>query len=284
MKGHESQIAKARARREAERRGRCDRASSRTVDPPQATARRPARREGRRAVKQDDERWSAVEQGGDQPFGRILPGWWPRWDGEIETLVIVAGGPSAGEVDFSGIQGQKQVKVVVINNSWRLHPVADILYACDFKWWEVSEGGKGFGGLKLSVDGHCSRHPEWGVRKVGLNKADDRLELVKFGTVGWAGNGGFHCLNLGVQFAVHFGFRKIVLVGYDMTLDRGVHWHGKHGNGMNNPTPRNVERWRRCIDACAEIISAMGIKVINTSSFSALQNYPKVPFAEAVKC
>lgn len=134
-------------------------------------------------------------------------------------------------------------------------------------------------GLRLSVDKAACRNP-WSVHQVGLNKNDDRLELVKFGTVGWGGNSGFHALNLAVQFLSGSG--KIILVGYDMTIANGLHWHGAHPKGMNNPQAGNVERWRRCIDHAAETIAALGITVINTSPDSALCNYPKMGLLEAM--
>jgi hypothetical protein len=160
----------------------------------------------------------------------------------------------------------------------QLVPDADIAYACDFAWWERYRGLPDFAGLKLSVDKKaCQRN--WGVQLVGLNKNDDRLELMKFGVVGWAGNSGFHALNLAVQMMAS----KIILVGYDMTLAHGVHWHGKHV-GLNNPTDRSVDRWRRCIDAAAEVIQALGTKVVNASPISALQNYPRMTLQEAIEC
>jgi hypothetical protein len=76
---------------------------------------------------------------------------------------------------------------------------------------------------------------------------------------------------------------KIILVGYDMTIAHGVHWHGRH-EGLNNPTERNVDRWRRCIDATAEVIAALGIQCINVSPISALHNYPKMSLEEALAC
>lgn len=133
--------------------------------------------------------------------------------------------------------------------------------------------------MKLSVDRKCQER-RWGVQAVGINKNDDRLELMKFGTVGWSGNSGFHALNLAVQFMA----AKILLVGYDMTLAHGLHWHGRHTGGLNNPTAGNVERWRRCIDAAAEVIDALGIKVINASPISALTKYPKMTLLEAMEC
>lgn len=157
-------------------------------------------------------------------------------------------------------------------------PWADIGYACDLKWWERYHGQVG-DFLKLSVDAAaCRRFKD--VRKVGINKTDDRLELLKIGTVGWAGNSGFHCLNLAVQMRP----AKIVLVGFDMTVAHGLHWHGKHPAGMNNPSERNVDRWRRCTDAAADVIEALGIRVINASPISALTRYEKMDLLEALEC
>lgn len=101
-----------------------------------------------------------------------------------------------------------------------------------------------------------------------------------FGVLGWGGNGGFHALNLAVQF----GAKRIVLVGYDMRCDLGLHWHGKHPTGLNNPTPRNVERWRRVIDEAAPILAALGVTVINASPVSMLTAYPKMSLSEALEC
>lgn len=155
-------------------------------------------------------------------------------------------------------------------------PWADIGYACDMAWWQRYHG-QAQQRLKLTVDkAACRRFPD--LIPIGLNKGSDKLELMKPGTVGWAGNSGFHCLNLAVQFQA----AKIILVGFDMTIAHGVHWHGKHPSGMNNPTERNAERWRRCIDAAADLIAAMGIAVINASPISALVNYPKMGLLEAL--
>jgi hypothetical protein len=109
-------------------------------------------------------------------------------------------------------------------------------------------------------------------------KNEDRLLVGKFGELGWGGNSGFQALNLAIQF----GVKKIILICYDMHLERGMHWHGKHEGGMNNPTPKNVERWRRVTDAAAPLLEALGIKVINCSMISALENYPKMSLREAL--
>ena len=120
----------------------------------------------------------------------------------------------------------------------------------------------------------------WGVRRVKARRGDDRLVSGRLGEIGWGGNGGFHALNLALQF----GVSRIVLVGYDMRVDRGLHWHGAHGGGLNNPTEPNVARWRRVIDAAAPILQALGIRVVNASPVSALTAYPKMSLEEALEC
>ncbi len=96
--------------------------------------------------------------------------------------------------------------------------------------------------------------------------------------LGWGGNSGFHALNLAVQF----GARRIVLVGYDMTVRNGLHWHGAHPRGMNNPTETNTRRWARVLDDQAERIASLGVEVLNASPVSALTAYRRVKLEDVI--
>lgn len=98
--------------------------------------------------------------------------------------------------------------------------------------------------------------------------------------MGDGGNSGFQALNLAIQFRA----TRVVLVGFDMNLDRGVHWFGRHPQGLNNPTAENCLQWRLRLDGVAESIKALGVKVLNCSPVSALENYPKMSLAEALEC
>lgn len=201
------------------------------------------------------------------------PEWWPSWEGE--TVVLVGAGPTAKDAPLDMAHGA--VRVIAINDSWRLTPWADILYACDLAWWKNARGCPQFGRLKLTVDRKAAeRYPD--VNLVACMKPDDRIFLEPLGTVGWGGNSGFHALNLAVQF----GCRKIILVGYDMRMDHGLHWHGRHPAPMSNPTTKNVGRWRRAVDNAWKAIRPLGIEVINCSPISALQSYPKMGLEEAL--
>lgn len=203
------------------------------------------------------------------------PDWFPDWRGQ--TAVIVASGPSAKRADLSIVRGR--AKVIAINNSWTLIPWADVLYGCDFSWWKANKGVRGFLNLKISQDAKVPRaYPE--IKLVQTDRVGRAREIIvdRPGLIGWGGNGGFQALNLAVQF----GARKIVLVGYDMTLDHGMHWHGAHPKGMNNPRQHNVTMWRQILDGAAGTLKNLRIEVINASSKSALTAYPKTNLSAAL--
>lgn len=98
------------------------------------------------------------------------------------------------------------------------------------------------------------------------------------GEIGWGSNGGFQAINL----AVAFGATTVLLVGYDMSLERGIHWHGRHEAGLNNPKQSSVEKWRRELDAQAPILEAMGVDVAVASPHSRLTAYRREPLLEAL--
>jgi hypothetical protein len=202
------------------------------------------------------------------------PEWFPCWDGE--TVVVVASGPSAKDVLLQAAKGA--ARFIAVNTSWRLVPWADALYAADFAWWNQYKGCPDFSGLKLSTDKKSTEREDWNIRFVKIDRGTDGLVLDRPNVVGWGGNSGFHSINI----AAHSGCRKIILVGFDMTLDHGIHWHGKHPERMNNPRKGNIGRWRRAVDGAAKTLAGIGVTAINCSPVSALENYPKMTFEQAL--
>lgn len=156
-------------------------------------------------------------------------------------------------------------------------PDSDVHYACDWRWWNSYNGLPEYKGLKLCQDNNFDA-TEWNIKNVTVNRAVDHLLVSQFGILGWGGNSGFHALNLAVQF----GCSKILLVGFDMTLVHGIHWHGPHKT-LNNPNPGNVARWRNAIDNANITLNGLGICVINCSAISMLQNYQKMNLQEALE-
>jgi hypothetical protein len=117
-----------------------------------------------------------------------------------------------------------------------------------------------------------------GIQQVNIARGRDEILTGEVGVIGDGGNSAFQALNLAIQF----GANRLLLVGVDMRLDRGVHWHGRHGVGLNNPREENIAKWRRVFDAVAEPIAKLGVEVINCSPVSTLTAYPIVDFSEAL--
>ena len=78
----------------------------------------------------------------------MRPDWCPDLSGA--RVLIVASGPSAAQVPMEQAKGKSFV--VAINESWRLCPWADMLYACDGTWWKKRNGVPEFTGLRVSQD------------------------------------------------------------------------------------------------------------------------------------
>src|SRR5690606_36181457 len=90
---------------------------------------------------------------------RPIPKRWPQ-----QTVVVVGGGPSltAADVDRAA---SRPVRIIAINDAWRLAPRADLLYAADAPWWDHHKGVPAFAGAKWIPyrTGGCSfsQGPHW---------------------------------------------------------------------------------------------------------------------------
>lgn len=201
---------------------------------------------------------------------------WPDWSGE--ACAIVACGPSAKKVDVSLLKGR--LRVIAIKKSIELAPFADVLYGCDAPWWRSVQGLPKFQGLKLAYDrGVCGA--EYGIAKVEIDDpTSNDLKFGVIGRVGAGGNSGFQALNLALQF----GVARILLIGFDMHGRSGEHWYGRNNWSMaNNPTDDNYRRWVKCFTAAAPKLAERGAEVINTSTISDLNCFPKMSIARALE-
>jgi hypothetical protein len=138
-----------------------------------------------------------------------------------------------------------------------------------------------FQGVKLSQDVKaCTDYP---VNKINVVRNSSKIltdipATVSVGSANGGGNSGFQCFNLAVQF----GVRRIVLVGFDMRLDHGTHWHGKHPKGLNNPGELLMIHWRKAFNDAAREVADLGVEVINASPISLITAYPVMPLRAAL--
>ncbi len=203
----------------------------------------------------------------------MKPKWFPDWSDEICT--IVASGPTATSVNLAQAIGR--TKFVAVNNSWKLSPWADYLFAADYKWWSGCGGCPDFVGWKVTTDRRAGETREWDLLRLVAKLADDRIQTT--GTVvGWGGNSGFQALNM----VVLFGCKRIILVGYDATIKHGLHWHEAYSSAADNPTPNKTLRWQRSIDGAAAPLAQIGVSVINCSGISRLRRYSKMTYEDAL--
>lgn len=195
---------------------------------------------------------------------------WPDWSGEI--AVVCASGPSLTREDIE--TARSRARVAVTNESWRLAPLADVLYGCDYQWWRRNGGVPEFQGRKFCQKKAASREA-WGVEWVPSVRRDV-LFVDGERRIGWGGNSGFQALNLAIQF----GACRIALLGFDMRVDRGLHWHEDHDD---NPAAHAVDRWRKALDGQAGWLRKQGVEVVNCTPGSALTAYPRMGIAEALE-
>lgn len=201
--------------------------------------------------------------------------WFPDWSGQV--AVVVASGQSVSQVSLDVVRDR--CRVLVVNSSFRAALWADVLYASDRGWWEHKRNRDAFefSGLKIIARESIGKNNNIKVVNVKtINEADAHsLHLEPKGIIGHGGNSGFQGLNLALQF----GSRKIVLVGFDMC---GEHWHEKHVEPLRNPRDAAMALWRKRLDAQAARLNAMRVEVINASVQSALTAYPKMSVASAL--
>jgi hypothetical protein len=200
---------------------------------------------------------------------------WPDWGGE--TAVVIATGPSASEAPLKEVKGKS--KVIAIKSSWRLAPWADFLYGCDRGWWIENRGVPKFKRLKATASPSVNKvYPD--VRLIQLVAKAEILtgETGRIGCGLRTGGGfsGFHAINLAIQF----GAKRIVLVGFDMTLAHGPHWHNDIGTHRRND--RGMAECRDAFDGCAWQFEKLGVEVINATPNSALKNYRKADLIETL--
>lgn len=205
----------------------------------------------------------------------MTPAWFPDWQGE--ACALVGAGQSATAEAVAALRNR--VRVAVVNTSYQLAPWADVLYACDRRWWEWHDGVPEFLGLKITQDETAATR--FGLRKVDLvhaaHPARHELQMERNGVLGRGQNGGFQLLNLLLQF----GVRRLLLLGIDC---RGGRWHGGHPVSPDRPgqSPETLARWAAHFDAQAPRLASLGAAVVNLSPASALQAFPKMTLDAAL--
>jgi hypothetical protein len=189
-----------------------------------------------------------------------VPRLWPE-----STIVCVGSGPSLTQADVDSCRGK--TRVIVVNDAYRLALWADCLYACDAKFWRWHKGVPGFAGLKFALAPQSCRWPNVQVLQ---NTGQIGLELTPTG-LRTGHNSGYQAINL----AVHFGARRIVLLGYDM---KGDHFFGSHPDQTRPPFSVCLKKFETLLAPLA----AAGVTVVNATRRTVLSTFPCMPLESAL--
>ncbi len=188
------------------------------------------------------------------------------------TVYIIGGGPSLKNMDLSQIQNKR---IIGVNNAYQLGEWVDVCWWGDCPWWrQHAERLKKFPGLKIHC---CNRHAIRPDTKRLLRGRPLGIDL-RPEYVAWNNSSGASAVNL----AVHFGAKRIVLLGFDMKKGPNGenNWHTEHKNYEPdwNPYDRFLKVWPHIRKDAKKI----GVEILNATPDSALTLFPMVKLEDIV--
>lgn len=192
------------------------------------------------------------------------------WVGE--TVAVLASGPSMSQEVADRVKAAG-IRAVTVNDTYRLAPWADMLYAADCRWWEANpEAATEFGGIKLVGQSGVTSPGVQVMMRSGTTGFDPDPRFVRTG-----GNSGYAA----VHVAIHAGASRILLCGFDM---HGTHWFGPHtkrtpaGRMLSNPHESSFATWRERFSA----LNNRGAEIINCTPGSKLRAFPMMTLDQAL--
>lgn len=199
----------------------------------------------------------------------------PDW----RTVVCVASGPSRTAEESAAIRAAREAdrcRVIAINREWESIPNADVLYAGDWSFWQkyVDRICREFDGCRWTcTEKAAATFPLCFIDGRGRPGLSRDPSVIHTGS-----NSGYAAINL----AHHFGARRILLVGYDMSLGpKGEHHHfGDHEKGLRQAA--DPSKWVGNFTQLAADLAAEGVSVINCSGATALHQFERRDLADAL--
>ncbi|EPK3323114.1 hypothetical protein JAG44_000770 [Citrobacter koseri] len=148
-----------------------------------------------------------------------------------------------------------------MNSSWQATPFCAAIYAADCCWWEEHHRM-----IASSAERWCG--DEFTARRFGINCFPSALP------------GSFNSGQRAIELAIHLGATTVLLVGYDCSIRRGVHWHGRHAQ-LANPDSFSVNSWQGEFERLKAW--AHGVEIINCSRSTRLRCFPKMKLETAIE-
>ena len=189
----------------------------------------------------------------------------------METIVIAGTGPTCTREQLEYVQGK--ARLMVISDNYKLAPWADWMYSPDFLWWKHhAEGTRQFEGERWTIDKDAAR--EYGLFYVA--SADKEGLSPDLNVIHTGDHSGFACIGL----AVAFGFRKIVVIGYDCGATGDTHNFGEHPPEVR--VGRHYPDWLKHYPQLAADLKFREIEVINSTPVTAIDVFRRAPLEDVL--
>jgi hypothetical protein len=193
----------------------------------------------------------------------------------VKTAVILASGHSLTleQIEAARLSGHF---TIAVNTTYEKALWAHAMYAGDFMWFKLNIAklrASKFKGKLVTQDSSAAAHYQL-TRVRGTNRGGLGKEVIHMN-----GNSGVQAINL----AFLWGYRRIILLGFDMKLGpKGEkHHHADHGH----PAVQHqcFDEWLKKIQLVATDLVAAKCEVIDCTVGGALRCFPKGDWKEVLK-
>ena len=183
--------------------------------------------------------------------------------------------------------------VIGVNNAYFLGDWIDFLFFGDSSWHlKHRKSLLSWNGIKVSCApkfGNMTAKKREGIKFLAKDKSKSQGITEKSGHVSWNGNSGAAAINL----AVHLGVKRILLLGFDMNMDKYSHWFGSHSevksvrsktefNKIYQSKLRIFQRHLKGFPVIAKDAKRLGVEIININPDSAITVFSKVNLKEVL--
>lgn len=158
---------------------------------------------------------------------------------------------------------------IATNNAFLLDPAADVLCWGDTRWWVENRDSIVHTGPYKITWRPLPDYTGTGIHVLKHQNTPPALSTEPNRVFG--SNTGHGALNI----AVHFGVKRVVLLGFDMHSAHGHNWHELHKRHANEGRYRRV--FMPDMNQAAKCCALLNVEVINCSLASALKCFPIVP-------
>jgi len=197
------------------------------------------------------------------------------------TVAVFASGPSLTKADCESCR-DAGFATIAVNDAFKFAPWADMLHACDAKWWLFhAQEALNFEGVKVTLDDslpfaavNCLEWREGDGPSGVTTGYSDNPALIRTG-----GNSGYQAIHI----AALGGAKRIIMLGFDMRAISGKsHFFGDHPLPLRNENDCWAKVFVPAFRTLAPELQSRGVEVINCTMGSAVDAFPIRPLIEVL--